>query len=83
MVGERKDGSTFPMELSVGEMKSSDRRYFTGFIRDLTERQQTEARLQELQIGTGAHFAPDRDGRDGLGARLTSSISRCPPSPIT
>jgi len=49
VVGERKDGSTFPMELAVGEMKSSGRRFFTGFIRDLTERQQTEARLQELQ----------------------------------
>jgi two-component system sensor kinase FixL len=49
VVGERKDGSTFPMELAVGEMKSSDRRFFTGFIRDLTERQKTEARLQELQ----------------------------------
>ena len=49
VVGERKDGSTFPMELSVGEMRSGDQRYFTGFIRDLTERQQTEARLQELQ----------------------------------
>ena len=49
VVGERQDGSTFPMELSVGEMKSRDRRFFTGFIRDLTERQQSEARLQELQ----------------------------------
>ena len=49
VVGERKDGSTFPMELSVGEMRSADKRYFTGFIRDLTERQRTEARLQELQ----------------------------------
>jgi two-component system sensor kinase FixL len=49
VVGERKDGSTFPMELNVGEMKSGDRRYFTGFVRDLTERQETEARLQELQ----------------------------------
>jgi two-component system sensor kinase FixL len=49
VVGERKDGSTFPIELAVGEMRSGDRRYFTGFIRDLTERQQTEARLQELQ----------------------------------
>jgi two-component system sensor kinase FixL len=49
VVGERKDGSTFPMELSVGEMNSGNRRYFTGFIRDLTERQRTEARLQELQ----------------------------------
>ena len=49
VVGERKDGSTFPMELSVGEMHSGNRRFFTGFIRDLTERQRTEGRLQELQ----------------------------------
>jgi two-component system sensor kinase FixL len=49
VVGERSDGSTFPMELSVGEMRSGHQRYFTGFIRDLTERQKTEARLQELQ----------------------------------
>jgi two-component system, LuxR family, sensor kinase FixL len=49
VVGERKDGATFPMELAVGEMRSNDRRFFTGFIRDLTERQNTEARLQELQ----------------------------------
>src|SRR5690606_27148063 len=49
VVGERKDGSTFPMELAVGEMISGDQRFFTGFVRDLSERQQTEARLQELQ----------------------------------
>ena len=49
VVGERKDGSTFPMELAVGEMRSANRQFFTGFIRDLTERQRTEARLQELQ----------------------------------
>ena len=49
VVGERKDGSTFPMELAVGEMISGKTRFFTGFIRDLTERQKVEARLQELQ----------------------------------
>jgi two-component system, LuxR family, sensor kinase FixL len=49
VVAERKDGSTFPIELAVGEMKSGNQRFFTGFIRDLSERQQTEARLQELQ----------------------------------
>ncbi|MFD1702939.1 PAS domain S-box protein [Methylopila henanensis] len=49
VVGERKDGSTFPMELAVGEMRSAGERYFTGFIRDLTERRQAEARLQEIQ----------------------------------
>jgi two-component system sensor kinase FixL len=49
VVGQRSDGSTFPMELAVGEMHVREQRFFTGFIRDLTERQQTEARLQELQ----------------------------------
>jgi len=49
VVGERKDGSTFPMELSVGEMRSSDQRFFTGFVRDISERQETEVRLQDLQ----------------------------------
>jgi two-component system sensor kinase FixL len=49
VTGERKDGSTFPMELSVGELSTSRGRFFTGFVRDLTERQETEARLQELQ----------------------------------
>lgn len=49
VVGERKDGSTFPMELAVGEVRSAAGRHFTGFVRDLTERQQAEARLQDLQ----------------------------------
>ncbi len=49
VVGQRKDGSTFPLELAVGEMKAQGQRFFTGFIRDLTERQEAEARLQELQ----------------------------------
>jgi two-component system sensor kinase FixL len=49
VVGQRSDGTTFPIELAVGEMHVRDQRFFTGFIRDLTERQQTEARLQELQ----------------------------------
>ncbi len=49
VVGERKNGSTFPIELSVGEMESGRSQFFTGFIRDLTETQETETRLQELQ----------------------------------
>jgi two-component system sensor kinase FixL len=49
VVGLRKDGSKFPMELSVGEMNVGGRRAFTGFVRDLTERQQTQRRLQDLQ----------------------------------
>ncbi|MBY0564610.1 MAG: PAS domain S-box protein [Hyphomonadaceae bacterium] len=49
VVGERKDGTTFPMELAVGEVRSERGRLFTGFVRDLSERQAREARLQELQ----------------------------------
>jgi two-component system, LuxR family, sensor kinase FixL len=49
VVGRRKDGSTFPMELAVGEARVKGRRVFTGFIRDLTERQLAESRMQELQ----------------------------------
>ncbi|MDR6624192.1 PAS domain S-box protein [Caulobacter segnis] len=48
VVGCRRDGSTFPMELAVGETKGPTPS-FTGFIRDLTESQETETRLQELQ----------------------------------
>ncbi len=49
VVGLRKDGTTFPLKLSVGEMMSSEKRFFTGFIHDLTEREESEARLQEVQ----------------------------------
>ena len=49
VVGLRKDGSTFPMELSVGEAIGHGPRVFTGFVRDLTDRQRTQARLEELQ----------------------------------
>ncbi len=49
VVGRRKDGSTFPMKLAVGEVSSGGTTYFTGFIRDLTERQESAARLEEIQ----------------------------------
>ena len=49
VVGQRKDGSTFPMHLTVGELRTGDRHHFTGFIRDLTDQQITESRLKELQ----------------------------------
>jgi two-component system sensor kinase FixL len=49
VVGRHKSGSTFPVELSVGEVRSANRRFFTGFLRDLTEKQQNQQRIQELQ----------------------------------
>lgn len=49
VTGKRRDGTTFPMHLSVGQTQRAGEPYFTGFVRDLTEHQQTQARLQELQ----------------------------------
>jgi len=47
--GRRRDGTTFPMELSVGEATIGDERVFTGFVRDLSERQEYEKKLHNLQ----------------------------------
>ena len=49
VTGQRRDGTTFPMHLSIGEMRSGGETFFTGFIRDLTEQQQTQTQLQSLQ----------------------------------
>ena len=49
VVGRRKDGSTFPMKLAVGEMRRGDRIYFTGFIRDLTDREESAAQLGQAR----------------------------------
>ncbi len=49
VTGRRRDGSTFPMHLSVGEMRFGADRQFTGFVRDLTDRQETQSKLRELQ----------------------------------
>jgi two-component system sensor kinase FixL len=49
VIGLRKSGSTFPMELAVGEARIGEHRLFTGFVRDLTERQEAERRLHEVQ----------------------------------
>jgi two-component system sensor kinase FixL len=49
VTGKRRDGTTFPMHLSIGETHSGGAPYFTGFVRDLTEHQRTQAQLQEMQ----------------------------------
>lgn len=49
VTGQRRDGSTFPMELAVGEAITEGARVFTGFIRDLTEKHAAEARIEQLR----------------------------------
>ena len=47
--GRRKDGSTFPIELAVGEALAKGKHVFTGLIRDISDRRETERRLHEVQ----------------------------------
>jgi len=49
VVGRRKDGTTFPMDLSVGEVMLEGKRQFVGFVRDLSEHHEREQLLHEVQ----------------------------------
>ena len=47
-----RDGNTFPIELSIGEARIGEHRIFTGFIRDLTEQQQTASSAPGSSVGS-------------------------------
>ncbi len=49
VIGRRKDGTTFPMELSVGEIPSGTERGFVGVIRDITGRTRLEQGLRDSE----------------------------------
>lgn len=49
VVGRRKDGSTFPMDLSVGEAKQEGESIFVGIVHDLSERKKTAEQLVQAQ----------------------------------
>lgn len=68
VVGRRKDGSMFPMDLSVSEVRLADRRLFTGFVRDLTTRRQLESEV--LEISDRERRRIGQDLHDGLGQHL-------------
>lgn len=60
VLGQRKDGSVFPIDLSVGEaVLPSGRRIFTGIIRDLTERKALEDKILHISEEEQARIGQD------------------------
>jgi PAS domain S-box-containing protein len=49
VMGRRKDGTTFPMELAVGETRQGGSQTFVGIVRDLTERHEAEKQREQLR----------------------------------
>ena len=67
-LARKKDGTTFPIDLSVSEVKLSDRRIFTGFVRDITERKRLEKEI--LEITEREQRRIGQDLHDGLCQQL-------------
>src|SRR5581483_10965610 len=74
VVGQRKDGETFPMQLAVGEFAAPGGSFFTGFVRDLTERR--VRRHQRVRTAAAGRHS-------GYGDRLRPRGRRCRlPAPL-
>jgi len=71
--GRRKDGSEFPIDLAVSEIVLADRRVFTGFVRDITERKQTERAARAL---SGRLIAAQEAERARLARELHDDITQ-------
>ncbi len=69
VTGLRKDGSTFPMELAVSEVRLGSQRFFTGLVRDVTERRRLEREI--LEISHAEQLRIGQDLHDGLCQQLT------------
>jgi len=67
VVGRRKDGTTFPLDLVVSEI--GHLRRFTGILRDLSDRRRLEWRLAESQLEERRHMA--RELHDEIGGHMT------------
>lgn len=69
VLGRRKDGHTFPLDLAVSEVRVGDQRTFTGIARDITDRKRLEREI--LEISDQEQLRIGQDLHDGLGQQLT------------
>lgn len=61
VIGRRKDGTTFPMDLAISEMRLGERRLFIATMHDITDRKQFEEALQESEKRYRTLFESARD----------------------
>lgn len=69
ITGQRKTGEIFPLDLAVSEVTFAGKRFFTGIIRDISERRRLE--LEVLRISDDERRRIGHDLHDGLGQQLT------------
>ncbi|MGE0856946.1 MAG: PAS domain S-box protein, partial [Hyphomicrobiaceae bacterium] len=79
--GQRKDGTTFPLHLSIGEFEADGERYFTGVLIDLTKQKAAEESAERRKALFRAIFdcLPDPVvviGRDGVVRNVNPSFTR-------
>lgn len=77
VAAQRKNGSTFPMELAVGEVNTPRGHYFVGSVRDITARERAQRQIYELQttLSQASRLSAMGEMSSGLAHELNQPIS--------